>query len=754
MDTTGACEAHRWRLTGRVQGVGFRPFVFRLAKTHGLAGWVRNLAGEVEIHAQGESQALTRFGAALIAEAPPLAQPVIARQERATVQALAGFAILASATSARMQAHLPPDACVCDDCLRELADPRDRRYRYPFINCTQCGPRYTVITRLPYDRAQTTMAGFPLCPACRTEYENPGDRRFHAEPLACPVCGPQLQFYSDEAGIIDDTVQALDACVAALRAGLIVAVKGVGGYHLLCDARHDTAIARLRRLKPRPHKPLAVMFPFAGDDGLEQIRSAAMVRHDTARLLLDVARPIVLLEKRVPFPLSTLLAPGLNEIGAFLPYSPLHVLLVNDFGSALVATSANLSGEPVLTDNHEVETRLTPVADAFLHHNRPIVRPADDSVYRTIAHRARPLRLGRGVAPFELDLPFALAQPLLAVGGHMKNTVALAWDQRMIVSPHIGDLGTLRSLEVFEQTIDDLQRLYAVRAEAIVCDAHPDYASTRYARRTGLPLRQVFHHHAHAAALAGEYPGIGRWLVFAWDGTGYGADGTLWGGEALLGAPGAWQRVASFRPFRLPGGDKAAREPWRSALALCWETGTAWQNGPTDTSLLHTAWGKHLNAPQSSAVGRLFDAAAALTGINTISSFEGQGPMLLEAACQGEARPIALPLARNPHGIWETDWSPLLPRLLDDQCAVGVRATLFHTSLAQALLEQARQIRAVHGDFCIGLTGGVFQNRVLTELALQQLAQHDFDVRLPERIPCNDAGISVGQIIELQGKTV
>jgi hydrogenase maturation protein HypF len=283
-----------------VQGVGFRPFVFRLAQAHGLAGWVRNLSGEVEIHAQGAPLELTHFGTALIAEAPPLAQPVIARQEHATVQALAGFAILASSASARMQAHLPPDAFVCDDCLRELADPRDRRYRYPFINCTQCGPRYTLITRLPYDRAHTAMAGFPLCPACRAEYENPGDRRFHAEPLACPVCGPQLQFYSDAAGTIDDTARALDACVAALRAGLIVAVKGVGGYHLLCDARHDTAIARLRRLKPRPHKPLAVMFPFAGEDGLELVRSAAMVHRDSAKLLLDAARPIVLLEKRTP----------------------------------------------------------------------------------------------------------------------------------------------------------------------------------------------------------------------------------------------------------------------------------------------------------------------------------------------------------------------------------------------------------------------------------------------------------------------
>jgi hydrogenase maturation protein HypF len=754
MAATGTHEAHRWLLTGRVQGVGFRPFVFRLAQAHGLAGWVRNRAGEVEIHAQGGHAALARFGAALLANAPPLAQPVLAHQEHAALQSLTGFAILASETSAPMQAHLPPDASLCNDCLRELTDPHDRRYRYPFINCTQCGPRYTLITRLPYDRAHTAMAAFPLCPACHAEYANPADRRFHAEPLACPVCGPQLQYYSEEAGIIDDSAQALAACVMALRAGQIVAVKGVGGYHLLCDAHHDIAIARLRQLKPRPHKPLAVMFPLIGDDGLEQVRSAAIVPHDAAQRLLDVARPIVLLEKRTPFPLSALLAPGLNEVGVFLPYSPLHHLLASDFGTALVATSANFSGEPVLTDNLEAETRLAPVADAFLHHNRPIVRPADDSVYRVLAQRPRPLRLGRGTTPLELDLPCTLARPVLAVGGHMKNTVALAWDRRLVVSPHIGDLGTLRSIEVFEQVIDDLQNLYQVRATAIACDAHPHYASSQYARRSGLPLHPVFHHHAHASALAGEYPEVERWLVFTWDGTGYGEDGMLWGGEALLGAPGTWQRVASFRPFHLPGGEQASRAPWRSALALCWEAGIEWPNNLPDTALLHAAWRKRLNAPQSSAVGRLFDAAAALTGMHTHSSFEGQGPMLLEAACQGEAQAVALPLARNRNGILETDWAPLLPQLLDEQSSVGARAMQFHTSLAQALLEQALLIRAEHGDFCVGLSGGVFQNRVLTEQALSLLKQHGFDARLPERLPCNDAGISAGQIFELQGQSV
>lgn len=754
MNPTGAQEARRLRLSGRVQGVGFRPFVFHLAQTHGLTGWVRNLCGDVEIHAQGETRALARFAQALIAEAPSLAQPVLASQADTAVQALAGFAILASDANQSIQAHLPPDASLCDDCLRELNDAHDRRYRYPFINCTQCGPRYTLIARLPYDRVHTSMAGFALCRACRAEYENPNDRRFHAEALACPVCGPQLEFDSEATGRIHDNAQALAAAVSALHAGSIVAVKGVGGYHLLCDARNDLAIARLRARKPRPHKPLAVLFPLRGSDGLEAVRAAAMLTPQDANLLLDTSRPIVLLEKRAPFPLSALLAPGLKEIGAFLPYSPLHYLLTQDFGAALVATSANIGGEPVLTDNHEARSRLATLADAFLHHNRPIIRPADDSVYRRIAGRARPIRLGRGIAPLEMKLPFTLAQPLLAVGGHMKNTVALAWDNRLLVSPHIGDLGSRRSLDVFAQTIEDLQELHGVRAAAIVCDAHPDYASTRYAQRSGLKLRKVFHHCAHASALAGEHSDVGCWLVFAWDGTGYGADGTLWGGEALLGSPGAWQRVASFRPFYLPGGDKAAREPWRSALALCWETNREWSGHADDTALLHAAWRKRVNAPQSSAVGRLFDAAAALTGINTHSSFEGQGPMLLEAACAGTAPALALPLARNRQGIWETDWSPLLPCMLEEKSTLAARALQFHVSLAQALLEQALQIRADHGAFHVGLSGGVFQNRMLTELILERLAQHGFKMRLAEHIPCNDAGISVGQIFELQGQSL
>jgi hydrogenase maturation protein HypF len=427
--------------------------------------------------------------------------------------------------------------------------------------------------------------------------------------------------------------------------------------------------------------------------------------------------------------------------------------LLDEFGGPLVATSGNVSGEPVLTENDDVTRRLAHVAEAFLHHDRPIQRPADDPVYRVIAGFARPLRHGRGSAPLEFALPFTLGRPVLAVGGHMKNTVALAWGERIVVSPHIGDLDAPRSLSVFEQVIADLQNLYGVRAESIVCDAHPVYVSSRWARRSGLPVTPVLHHYAHASALAGEHPDVANWLVFAWDGVGYGADGTLWGGETLLGAPGRWQRAGSLRPFYLPGGEKAGREPWRSALSLCWEAGVEWKQCPEDPMLAHHAWRRRLNCPQTTSAGRLFDAAAALTGLHYRSSYEGQGPMLLEAACtEDSAHAIPLPLARNRQGLWETDWAPLLPFLMNQKLTVTERADGFHTSLVRALVAQANALREEHGELAVGLGGGVFQNRVLTERAFAALRENGFDVRLMHQVPCNDAGISYGQIIETGAK--
>lgn len=751
MNPSSPLTARLIAVKGRVQGVGFRPFVSRLAASLGLIGWVRNVAGEVEIFVQGDVERLAAFQRALIEKAPPLAKPEPPAIRAAELSNLASFSIIGSASGDPRQAHIPPDYFICDDCLKEMHDPAQRRYRYPFINCTQCGPRYTIIGRLPYDRPHTSMRDFPLCESCQRQYEDPRDRRYHAQPLACPVCGPSLWFRREGHPDVTDTGDALAACVEALRDGLIVAVKGIGGYHLLCDAGNETVVTTLRARKRRPHKPLAVMLPWQGSDGLDAVRACARASGTELTLLRDPLRPIVVVAKRSPGVLADAIAPGMGDVGLMLPYSPLHHLLLEDFGSPVVATSANLTGEPVLTEAMEVEARLGAVADAFLHHDRPILRPADDAVFREIAHQPRPVRLGRGCAPAEIELPFKLDRPILAVGGQMKNTIALAWDQRAVISPHIGDLGSRRSQEIFEQFIADLSTLYGVQAEAVVCDAHPDYSSTRWALGCGLPVIRVFHHHAHASALVGEHRLSGQLLVFAWDGTGYGEDGSSWGGEGLLGEPGHWRRVSSFRPFRLPGGDRASREPWRSALALCWESGQTWQACPRPTELLRQAWQRALNCPWSSSVGRLFDAAAALLEIAETASFEGQAPMWLEAASQPGEGALTLPMSRCEDGLWRTDWEPLLPMLLERALSVGSRGGRFHASLALALAEQAERVRLQSGVTRVGLCGGVFQNRLLTEQVISLLKERGFSVFLNEQLPTNDAGLSFGQLIEASG---
>ena len=738
----------RWRVGGRVQGVGFRPFVYRIATTTGLRGSVRNCGGYVEIHAQGTPHQLDAFGTRLLAESPPASRPVFLDVAEVTAEASADFSILPSTADALSSIHVPPDQFSCADCLDELRDPHARRFGYPFINCTQCGPRYTLILAMPYDRPNTTMASFAMCPDCDAEYRNPLDRRFHAQPLACPRCGPQLSW---EAGAepVHDTPQALAEALRLLRSGGIVAARGIGGYHLLCDAANEEAVALLRARKHRPAKPLALMVPSRGSDGLDDVRAIAHVSAPQAEALTAAKRPIVLLKRRAGSCLATSIAPGLADIGVMLPYSPLHHLLLDAFDGPLVATSGNISGEPVLTEVEEARRRLTDIADGFLHHNRPIARPADDSVERMIQGKVRPLRLGRGLAPLELTLPQAVQRPLLAVGAYMKNTVALAFENRVVISPHIGDLDSPRSRDVFARVVEDLQSLYAVRAQAIACDAHADFPNTRWAKRSGLPVHAVWHHHAHASALAGEFAVNENMLCFTWDGVGLGADDSLWGGEALLGRPGRWKRVASFRPFRLPGGDRAAREPWRSALSLCWEIGEEWQEMRRFADpRLRVAFDRGLNSPMTSAVGRLFDAAAALAGVCTQASFEGEAPMRLEALVEEPFAGIALPLHRDEAGVLRSDWAPLVAAMRDQCRAISQRAAMFHATLAGVIVDQAVAIRAANDLTRVGLCGGVFQNRVLAELAVEGLTSAGFEVLLPEVLPVNDAAISFGQVVE------
>ena len=740
-------------LTGQVQGVGFRPFVYRLARQHGLNGQVQNCLGEVEILAAGSAAALRRFEHDLVQHAPPLARPVIASRGMVERPPFREFSIVASAATDTARIYVPPDYFMCDDCRRELHDPGDRRYRYPFINCTQCGPRYTLIRQLPYDRANTSMAQFPLCADCSAEYENPADRRFHAEPLACPACGPQVQLHAADGSVLAERDAALSAAITRLRLGQVIAVRGIGGYHLMCDAGNPAAVATLRLRKKRPDKPLAVMFPLAGTDGLDRVRQTVNPTPDEEAMLTSPARPIVLVRKNAHYSLAGNVAPRLGELGVFMPYSPLHQLLLEGFGAPLVATSGNISGEPVLTGTSEATTRLQDIADAFLHHDRPIVRPADDSVMRRIAGSLRPLRIGRGVAPAEIELPWWQRAPVLAVGGHMKGTLALSWEDRVVVSPHIGEMDSPRSLAVFEQVAADLQTLYGVQARRIVCDAHPGYTTHRWAgAQTSLPVLTVWHHRAHASALAAEFVRPGSWLTFTWDGVGLGEDGSLWGGEALLGEPGNWKRVCSMRPFRLPGGERAGREPWRSAAALHWECGRSFPCSPDQDGLCKHAWLRRLNCPETSAVGRLFDAASALVCDTGHTSFEAQGPMYLESLCRGPGELWPMPLGKGPDGIYRSDWEPLLALLADRQRSPELRAEAFHSSMAMALVTQARRIRDEARIDQVGLCGGVFQNRVLTDQVVALLEADNFEVYVAERLPCNDAALCFGQAAELAAR--
>jgi hydrogenase maturation protein HypF len=761
--TGKAMSARKIILSGQVQGVGFRPFIYRMAIQHELAGWVRNCVGVVEIHVQGQQQSLQNFFNDIFDKSPPLVKPKLESEQQAEVSSFDTFSILESKTQGASHISVPSDLFLCDDCLEELNDPSDRRYHYPFINCTQCGPRYTLIKSLPYDRPNTTMADFELCPLCLAEYQDPGNRRFHAEPIACPDCGPSLSFQQNNRDATNNDA-ALNDAVDTLRQGKVVAVKGIGGYHLMCDASSTEAVGRLRKNKPRPDKPLAVMFPAPVDNPFKYAEQSLTLTDSDRSFLLQPARPILLAKKNtraklVAPALSEQVAPGLDEVGMMLPYSPLHHLLLNEFDGPLVATSANISGEPVLIHNDEVEKRLARVADAYLHHDRPIERPADDPVFRTIAGKARPIRTGRGSAPLELTLPFELEHPVLAVGSQMKNVITLAWGKRAVISPHIGEMDSVRSLEVFEKTIADLQRLYEIKVEQLICDAHPGYTTTRWANKQGLAVHSVGHHRAHASAAYFECQSAGAIdqaiMVFTWDGVGYGEDGTLWGGETFLGKPGEWQRVASMRPFHLPGGDKAGREPWRSAAALCWELGMDYDHVPAKDPLQHSmlwqAWQRKINAPQTTSVGRLFDAAAALTGTCRQASFEGQGPMAFEARCDPETEPadryldLELGLVDN---LLITDWKSLIPAMLDFTLSVSERALLFHNSLAHVILQQAKTIREKHAVNHVSFSGGVFQNRVLTEKAIALLKDNDFEVCLPELIPVNDAGISFGQVME------
>jgi hydrogenase maturation protein HypF len=748
-----AQSACRVSVRGVVQGVGFRPFVHRLALRHHLMGWVRNDSGAVEIALEGEPAAIEEFLTELQLETPLLAEIDDVSIESVRPEGIAQFAIEASADIPGQRLPVPPDVALCPACERELRDPANRRYRYPFITCTDCGPRYTVIEGLPYDRERTTMRAFQQCAACIAEYDSVTDRRHHSETNSCPDCGPTLWLESGAEGQRSAVGgEAIEQTAALLRSGRIVALRGFGGYHLACDATDETAVLTLRSRKRRDAKPFAIMLP-----SLDEVRRVAEVSEAEATLLGRRERPVVLLEARRLNGLAPAVAPGLTSLGVMLPSTPLHLLLLDRVGRPLVMTSGNLSDEPIAIGNAEARLRLGTLADAFLMHDREILSRTDDSVLRMADAAPIFLRRARGYAPLPLPLPVATPTAILAVGPHLKNTFALAHGARAWVSPHIGDLEDLEGLEHFRHTLSVYRRLFRTESEVVVHDLHPGYLSTRIAHEFGLPTIAVQHHHAHIAAVMAEHGVTAPVIGVAYDGAGYGTDGTTWGAELLRVDLTSCVRVAHLRPAPLPGGDRAARQPLRSLLcylSLEPSLGELFASsfrgvGATELGVARAQLEARVNSPLASSMGRLFDAAAAVLGVRQVSGYEGQAAVELEAlAGDRVGSEFDCPSTADGSEPRQIDPLPLLVWLAQRRRGGGSTGELaadFHESIAR--LTERLVLGAVEecGLTTVALGGGVFQNvRLLTSLR-RRLERHHLRVLLPRRLSPNDGAISYGQ---------
>ncbi|MDO8210313.1 carbamoyltransferase HypF [Conexibacter sp. CPCC 206217] len=793
-----AARRLRIRVEGTVQGVGFRPYVHRLARELELGGAVGNDERGVVIEVEGDAAGVGDFLARLAAEAPPLAHVERVDADPLPPTGARTFAIVASERHGPAGALVAADAATCDDCLAELRDPADRRHRYPFVNCTNCGPRFTIVRDVPYDRPRTTMAAFAMCPACQAEYDDPADRRFHAQPNACPVCGPRVRLLDAGGRELGEADRDAVAAAARLLAdGAIVAIKGLGGYHLACRADDDDAVDALRRRKHREDRPFALMAAdLAAAHRLVQLDGAAQ------ELLGSSTRPIVLAPRRVSANVTDAVAPGMRELGVMLPYTPLHHLLLADLAavaiaelagsdgpassSPLVLTSGNLSDEPIAYRDDDARRRLAPIADAFLVHDRPIQTRTDDSVVRAVGGRPLTLRRSRGYVPAALALPLATARPLLACGAELKNTFCVARGERAWVSHHVGDLRNAETLAAFRDGVDHFQRLFAVRPELVVHDLHPDYLSTSYALACdGVDLLAVQHHHAHLAACLAEHGETATAVGAIYDGAGFGADGTVWGGEILVGDARGFTRAGSLWPVRLPGGDRAAREPWRMACAWLVAAAASDDDDAPPPSHVHRgaahesppgapgdvahfappplpaalagrvdphAWSAvarmaatGLAAPTTTSMGRLFDAVAALCGMRTHATYEGQAAIELEALADRSER-TAYPLPLDPAG--RLDARPAIRAVAADMRA-GVPASLvsarFHNAVATATAHACAAAARAAGTELAVLSGGVFQNVLLLERTTAHLRTLGLRALAPERMPPGDGGIAYGQ---------
>ena len=747
-------QGRRIALTGTVQGVGFRPFVYRLAHETGVGGRVRNDAAGVTIEAFGSADALDAFQARLVRDRPAAAVIHGVRAEPIPPEPVAAFEIVESGGAAERRVAIPPDLATCPDCLRELLDPGDRRHRYPFINCTSCGPRFTIALSAPYDRPATTMAGFRMCPACVREYGDPLDRRFHAQPDACPACGPRVEV-RDRDGALVPAADPVRHVAAALAAGAIAAVKGIGGYHLACDATSTAAVATLRARKRREEKPLAVKLP-----DLAAARALAELAEAEAALLSSVERPIVLCRRRPGGPLAPGIAPDSPLVGLLLPYAPLHHLLLADAGRPLVMTSGNLSDEPIAFEDAEALARLREVADLFLVHDRPIASRCDDSVARIVGGRPLVMRRSRGFVPRPVRVRRRFARPVLAVGAQLKNAFCLARGEEATLGPHVGDLDNLETYEAFEAAVARLEAFLALRPELVACDLHPLYLSTRYARERaaalGVPLVEVQHHHAHAAAAMAEHGLDGPVLALAWDGTGLGPDGAAWGGELLLAERGRFERLATFRPVALAGGDRAIREPWRIALAALRDAGVPLEGLPLFAALdrrevegVRSVLEAGLNSPLAHGAGRAFDAAGALALGRPLARYEGQVALALDNAAEGHAG-APYPFELDGTGpVAALDLRPLWRALAADLRAgsgPGPVSARFHAALVAAGAALVRRAARSAGRVPVVLTGGCFQNARLAEGLARELAG-DFEVYTHGQVPPGDGGIALGQAL-------
>ncbi|HUU14154.1 MAG TPA: carbamoyltransferase HypF [Terriglobia bacterium] len=740
-------------VSGIVQGVGFRPFIYRLATELNLSGTIRNTPAGVAIEVQGRSEAVNTFLERLPKEVPRLARITGVAVRELPCDHDHQFRILPSQLGAEHQALISPDVAVCDDCLRELFDPADRRYRYPFINCTNCGPRFTIVRDIPYDRPRTSMAPFRMCPACQREYDDPLNRRFHAQPNACWECGPQVELW-DAAGRKVEATDPIAEVARLLASGSVVAVKGLGGFHLAADATNPEAVERLRERKRRVEKPFAIM---ARDLGrVEQFCEV----DDIARgLLLGPERPIVLLRKKRPNPIAEAVAPSIHDLGVFLPYTPIHHLLFAEGGFlALVMTSGNLSEEPIAIDNREAVERLQGLADFFLVHNRDILLRCDDSVVRSTG---RQLRRSRGYVPVPVFLGEEVP-PVLAVGGELKNTLCLTKGRHAFLSQHIGDLENLESYRFFEEAEQHLKRILEIEPKVVAYDLHPDYFSTRWAlAQTGVERVGVQHHHAHIASCMAENHLDGKVIGVALDGTGYGTDGNVWGGEVLVADYVEFERAAHFAYVRMPGGSLAILEPWRMAVSyLAQHFGSGFLNLQVPfveqldrqrAEVLLRMMERGVNSPLTSSCGRLFDAVAALAGIRQKVTYEAQAAIELEMAIDDRDSDEAYPLALVAEGNgWVIDTKPLFHALVQDlreRCPVGVISRRFHNSLVDVYARLAVSLRQRTALNRVCLSGGTFQNVYLLERLSARLESERFEVFTHTEVPAGDGGLSLGQAL-------